>query len=120
MGADDSHQQQPSSQCSHDLPLYVEDSIGAMVYSMIGQTTDEEHLRYHLSLSQNSCRFLEAQLRELLSQHQILLQTLDASKVSFLQIVTLFCFCLTLCFSSSKIRKSENGEGENALVHVIT
>ena len=109
MGTEDNrHQQLHSPHHLHDLPLHIDDSISAMVFSMIGQTTDEEQLRYHLSVSQNSCRFLETQLREFQAQYQILLRTLDASKVS------LFKFQYFRVFLAIA-KQSENDEGGNAI-----
>lgn len=49
---------------------HVDDEIGALVYSMIGEPSVEAQLRHHLALSQKSVYILHTQLKGLQHKHE--------------------------------------------------
>lgn len=63
------------------LARHVDDSIGAMVYSMIGEPSVEAQLRHHLALAQKSLCSLHAQLKDLQLNHRSLEGRYDRAKV---------------------------------------
>ncbi|KAI5057602.1 hypothetical protein GOP47_0027617 [Adiantum capillus-veneris] len=69
------------AEATGEISRHVVDEISAMVYSMIGQPSVEAQLQHHLSLSQSSVRFLNAQLRNLLHKHQELEARYNSAKV---------------------------------------
>ncbi|KAH7331459.1 hypothetical protein KP509_20G034600 [Ceratopteris richardii] len=63
-----------------EIARHVDDAIGAMVYSMIGQPPVESQLQHHLFLSQNSVKILHAHLKELKLKYKELELRYDAAK----------------------------------------